>query len=125
MILSPDETFAILQKLMAQGLSATEAMAEFEKQDLDASTLKALMEDGTSHPLWVLSIQEMRESSHRETLEGQCYELWMNGWTVEPNGRDESWAWYWRRPARRAGQKGRKFLSTNQAFNALKREQSE
>ena len=31
-------------------------------------------------------------------------------------------SWYWRRPPRRKGQKGRFFLSTNQAFNALKKE---
>src|SRR5688572_18677930 len=35
----------------------------------------------------------------------------------------EPWQWYWRSPPKRAGSKGRKFWSTNQAFNALKKAQ--
>ena len=34
----------------------------------------------------------------------------------------EPWQWYWRAPSKRAGGKGRRYLSTNQAFNALQRE---
>lgn len=33
----------------------------------------------------------------------------------------EPWQWYWRAPAKRAGSKGRRYLSTQQAFNALQR----
>ncbi len=35
----------------------------------------------------------------------------------------EPWQWYWRAPAKRVGSNGRKYLSTQQAFNALKRTQ--
>ena len=33
----------------------------------------------------------------------------------------EPWQWYWRSPPKRAGSKGRRYLSTSQAFNALQR----
>lgn len=33
----------------------------------------------------------------------------------------EPWQWYWRSPAKRKGSKGRKYWSTNQAFNALQK----
>jgi len=45
------------------------------------------------------------------------------GWTFEvPACGTEPWQWYWRRPSRRPGKPGRKFVSTNQAFNAVQRE---
>lgn len=34
----------------------------------------------------------------------------------------ETWQWYWRSPPKRKGTKGRRYLSTNQAFNALNRQ---
>lgn len=34
----------------------------------------------------------------------------------------EVWQWYWRAPPKRQGQKGRRYLSTNQAYRALMRE---
>lgn len=33
----------------------------------------------------------------------------------------EPWQWYWRSPPKRKNSKGRKYLSTTQAFNALNR----
>lgn len=36
----------------------------------------------------------------------------------------EPWQWYWRRPPRRKNSKGKRFLSTAQAYNALKKEQN-
>ena len=42
--------------------------------------------------------------------------------TVQENRMDtEPWQWYWRSPPKRQGSKGRKYLSTQQAFNALNR----
>jgi hypothetical protein len=34
----------------------------------------------------------------------------------------EPWQWHWRRPPRRKGSKGRRFMSTQQAYNALMKE---
>lgn len=36
----------------------------------------------------------------------------------------EPWQWYWRSPPKRKGKKGRKYLSTTQAFNALNLEKT-
>lgn len=49
------------------------------------------------------------------------------GWTlILPEGcRDPlPYQWQWRRPGKRPGKPGRKFLSTSQAHNALIKEQS-
>lgn len=35
----------------------------------------------------------------------------------------EPWQWYWRSPPKRKGSKGRKHWSTQQAYNALKKQQ--
>ncbi len=43
---------------------------------------------------------------------------------VNPGFRMETepWQWYWRSPPKRVGRKGRRYLSTNQAFNAMQRQ---
>jgi hypothetical protein len=46
----------------------------------------------------------------------------VNGWK---NGETEPWQWYWRRPPRRKGSKGRRFLSTNQAYMHLRKSKPE
>ncbi len=53
----------------------------------------------------------------------QCLDLWAAGWTSEvPNpkyGPCQSMSLYWRAPSKRPGKLGRRYLSTNQAWNAL------
>lgn len=45
------------------------------------------------------------------------------GWTFELSDHDlDTWQWAWRRPPRRPGKPGRRFASTQQAYNALLRE---
>lgn len=46
------------------------------------------------------------------------------GWKYElPEGHHdlEPMSWYWRSPPKRAGSRGRKYLSTNQAHSAMER----
>jgi len=52
----------------------------------------------------------------------QAAALWKAGWTAEtPHSyQKDIMSYYWRRPGKRKGKKGRLFLSTNQAFNALR-----
>lgn len=52
--------------------------------------------------------------------------LIMAGWHWElpeivndHQGETEPWQWYWRAPPKRKGSKGRRYLSTQQAYNAL------
>lgn len=42
----------------------------------------------------------------------------VNGW---PHRETEPMSWYWRSPPRCRGSKGRKYWSTQQAFNALRK----
>lgn len=66
---------------------------------------------------------EIRKASLVEVdallLAGWKFELpeIVNGW----GGETEPWQWYWRSPPKRRGSKGRKYWSTTQAFNALRR----
>lgn len=44
------------------------------------------------------------------------------GWLFEPvNENSEPWQWYWRAPKKGKRKKGRRYLSTNQAYMALQR----
>lgn len=60
----------------------------------------------------------------------QALDLWQAGWTSEnanpasPGfwGQTQVMSWYWRAPSKRAGKPGRRYLSTNQAWNALQKE---
>ena len=61
----------------------------------------------------------------------QALQLWQAGWTSEHEkpASDKFWSqvqvmsWYWRAPSKRLGKLGRKYLSTNQAFNAMRKAQ--
>lgn len=90
-------------------------------------------------PIHLMTLEKIREMFRAEhetnTLENrmkncslQCYALNRAGWQFElppiPHGL-QSWQWYWRAPATSALDcKGRLFLSTNEAYNALQRENS-
>lgn len=54
----------------------------------------------------------------------QADTLIMAGWRFElPATRNpDIFQWYWRSPPKRKGSKGRKYWSTNQAYNALMRQ---
>jgi len=62
----------------------------------------------------------------REACMPQVDALMAANWIFElPAIQDpEPWQWYWRRPSKVKGKKGRKFLSTNQAYNALMKEKA-
>jgi hypothetical protein len=80
-------------------------------------------------------LAEQTKLEIRRNCMPQVDALLMAGWKYElpeiANRKDgenftrmdtEPWQWYWRAPSKRAGGKGRRYLSTNQAFNALQRE---
>lgn len=83
--------------------------------------------------LWTLLIRAQHERHNGADSPDfqQALELWAAGWKsenanpVSPGfwGQTQVMSWYWRRPPRRVDSKGMLFLSTQQAFNALKREQ--
>lgn len=57
---------------------------------------------------------------------GKAIELWTRGWVSETPHRTQTQImnWYWRRPARPGRKKGRLFLSTDQALNAMRKEKA-
>lgn len=63
--------------------------------------------------------QEMNERDFK-----QAAALWAAGWTAETphSTQQDIMSYYWRRPPKRKGRKGRLFLSTNQAHNAMMKE---
>lgn len=66
--------------------------------------------------------QTRRDARERDLV--QVRVLLAAGWKYEiPDGYDdaEPMSWYWRAPPKRANSRGRKYLSTNQAFNAMRR----
>lgn len=66
--------------------------------------------------------QDARDRRERDLL--QVRALLAAGWKYElPEGHDdlEPMSWYWRAPPKRAGSRGRRYLSTNQAYNAMQR----
>ena len=123
--------------LLAKGFTHFEALETFDRDEwneamtaeimsgdckqFDRSLLHYITASGKPS-LLDLAGKAVMESCDREALE-QAHELWMAGWTSEPvTPKSQVMSWYWRRPPRRAGKPGRKYLSTNQAWMALKRE---
>jgi hypothetical protein len=74
--------------------------------------------------------EKLRQAAYQVKLEArasamiQANALMTAGWMFElPSLNDsEPWQWYWRSPPKGKRTVGRKYLSTNQAYNALMRE---
>ena len=80
---------------------------------------------GMSFDEWIAYKEQIKHEGRMSTLphvDALMAADWR--WELPQSVSDpEPFQWYWRRPPRRKGSKGRLFLSTNQAFNALRREQ--
>lgn len=138
-------------RLVAEGMSHHEAMLCFDEEEWrkamweELETLSAVR-DATGNLVTnderrlpaLLELSSMASFEARSAIGShdmdQAMELWAAGWTSEvPNpehhGKHGFWShtqvmsFYWRRPPRRPGKPGRRYLSTNQAWMALKREQ--
>lgn len=79
----------------------------------------------------ILSRKDFKESNDQEME--RALELSAAGWQAELgsghskhpfDGQVSVMSWYWRRPPRRKGGKGRLFLSTGQAYNAMQRDRT-
>lgn len=121
--------------LLSQGMTPLEAMEEFDKEEWNVAMV-AEMESGIlcQHPktfelmtedgklsLLQLSCRASRDKMNDQDI-GKALELWMAGWTSHPVRPDSDvFQWQWRASPKRAGKPGRKYLSTEQAFRALKK----
>lgn len=89
-------------------------------------------------PDWLVNgAEEVKLEARRNALV-ECDALLDAGWKFElpeivnhnPPKQDwsksesEPWQWYWRSPPRRRGSKGRRYLSTSQAYRALLKQQA-
>lgn len=129
---------------VAKGMSYMEAKAMFDEVTLQVAidaelfrgdsiksfnmlTLQA--ENACGHEtLFDLCVKASFEEQNKRDFEEQAVPLMMAGWTMEtqnPTNSKEFWSQtqvmslYWRAPSKRPGKPGRKYLSTNQAFNAM------
>ncbi len=114
-----------LRTLMAKGMTPREACEHFDEQDLS----EAMFHDDTPHEdtraLLEICAEAMQEKQN-ERDSTQAIELWLAGWTSEaphPGQQGRVMSWYWRAPPKGKRPLGRRYLSTNQAFMALKRQQ--
>lgn len=135
-------------KLVSDGLTHEEALDHFDENELRAAALAELNEGLLRRLEWsevrpdayafvtndsrempaLLEILSTADSQRRNGVNGRDYgqalELWQAGWSSETERPDMLvMAWRWRAPSKRPGRPGRRFLSTNQAWNALKKAQ--
>lgn len=118
-------------------MTHAEAFREFDEDAIR----KAAWQEMESNPnaihdensLWGLCCKAGWEESNEKSLE-QAHDLWQMGWTSEvPNPSNSKDFWrqchtmslYWRAPSKRPGKPGRRYLSTNQAWRAMKRASGE
>lgn len=126
--------------MLSEGMSHAEALAQFDREKWNAAvgaeidlgscqynpeTFQYVTRDGKPS---LLDLAAAAGAEDRESNDmTQAIELWLAGWKSEnPNPKYpcQTMSLYWRRPPKRKGKLGRRFLSTNQAHNALKREPS-
>lgn len=131
-------------KFISEGMTHAEALEQFNEAEFRHCAVQELMDVGiriepttfrqvtndtcANIPLIdLLGLAEMQKRSQRD-FEQQAIPLMLAGWTSEvpnPTNRKDPWlqcqtmSLYWRAPSKRAGKPGRRYLSTNQAYNAL------
>lgn len=133
-------------KFIEEGMTHAEALEKFDETlfrraavdelmesgiRIDPTTYRQLVNDsrGVTPLIDLLSLAEMQRRSQRD-FEKQAIPLMLAGWTSEvpnPTNRKDPWlqcqtmSLYWRAPSKRPGKPGRRYLSTNQAFNAMQK----
>lgn len=135
-------------KFLADGMDHEEACNQFDK-DLLNQAVNAELERGDSvrvfnsdpmgcdnacghETLFDLVVKAGFVRRNRLDFETQVTPLLLAGWTYEVpdsyrhNSKDfwrqpQQMSFYWRAPSKRPGKPGRRYLSTNQAFNAMQR----
>lgn len=123
------ETYRVaFRRLLTLGYQPADAIEEFEIDRLRAALQEELENRGRmalndENSLFSMCARAWKDQAEIRDL-GQACDLWGVGWKSEtPHGERQSevMSWYWRSPSKRPGKPGRRFLSTNQAWNALRR----
>lgn len=138
-------------QFLAQGMTHREAMECFDREELQRACNEELISGAAAHRFNMATMQSetisgelclfdlvvKAEFEKRNSIDSesgsQCLALWQAGWTSEdisPPKDDSFWgqtqlmSLYWRAPSKRPSKPGRRYLSTNQAFNAMKKAQA-
>ena len=123
--MTADLALDLVNKFLSKDMSLTEAFNQIGEDALYLAVNDAIDLEGVNHPFFKLRCEAGSEESHESGLD-QCYELWMNGWKTETTEtlyiKLASWSWSWRRPPKGNRKVGKLFPSTNQAYQAMKRE---
>ena len=100
-------------------MNRTDAIPHAAFVRIDTPTMEDVMDPAR---LAILAAQCRQESN--DNAMPQVRALLAAGWKYElpGDGDYDVWQWYWRSPPKRAGTRGRQYLSTNQAYNAMKRQ---
>ena len=113
-------------RLLREGMSHGEAMECFSDEDRNSALSDLRIEDSRK-ALDLMALGGMQQRD-RKTFNAQCIPLMLAGWTSEiPNPTNSKDPWmqcqamslYWRAPSKCHGKLGRKYLSTQQAYNAM------
>ncbi len=130
-----DTYLTAFRRFLSDGMSYEEARNQFDPGLLQVA-LKSEMDlvPGIENwPLWDLCVKASFEERNRKDWEEQAVPLMLAGWAIEqPDGhkhnskdfwrQPQAMSLYWRRPSRRPGKPGRRYLSTNQAYMAMQKE---
>jgi len=127
-------------KFVADGMSNMEALEQFDPEQfrlaMNAEIMSGEARDRDDEKsLLDLASRAGFEKRNQKDFDDQVVPLMMAGWIYEvpdsykTNSRDfwrqVQWmSMYWRAPSKRPGKPGRKYLSTQQAFNAMMRQTS-
>lgn len=118
--MTPEFAVDLFKNLLSQGKTHTEIEAMFTKEQI-REVLFELHDEHSREFLDLLAIAGMEERNTRDM--DKAYELWFSGWTSEPQTpTSQVMSWYWRRPPRTKNRPGRRYLSTDQAYNAMKKQ---
>lgn len=113
---SPQLILDAFKSLMAKGMSHAEALAEFDREEFN-QIMTAHLEARDGREMLNMAAAASRERMNCRDLE-KAIELWKEGWTSESSHPDQDvMSWYWRKPPVGSRKLGRRFLSTDQAWN--------
>ncbi len=147
--MSPIDTYRdAFLKFIREGMSYAEALEQFDEDEWNRAVMKEMFDhDALLDPVtrqWItndsrglpalfqLSILANFQMSSKRDFEEQAVPLMIAGWTSEMpecyrHNSQDPWrqcpvmSLYWRAPSKRPGKPGRKYLSTQQAYNAMKK----
>lgn len=117
--MTPEFAVDLFKDLLAQGKTHAEIEEMFTRDQIREVFEHLDTENGREFlDLCATAGMEQRNLKDME----KAWELWMVGWTSHPvTPTSQVMSWYWRRSPRTRTRPGRLYLSTDQAYNAMKK----